>query len=63
MALSARGIGVVMTTHDLAQARRVAERIVLMHRGRVVETGEAGAFFASPRTALARRFLAGDWLD
>ncbi|MFN7643374.1 MAG: ATP-binding cassette domain-containing protein [Burkholderiales bacterium] len=63
MALSARGIGVVMTTHDLAQARRVAERIVLMHRGRVVEAGEAGAFFASPRTALARRFLAGDWLD
>jgi tungstate transport system ATP-binding protein len=41
----------------------VAERIVLMHRGRVVEAGEAGAFFASPRTALARRFLAGDWLD
>jgi len=63
MALSGRGIGLVMTTHDLAQARRVAQRIVLMHRGRVIETGEAADFFAAPRTTLARRFLAGEWLD
>ena len=63
LALAARGIGLVMTTHDLAQARRVAQRIVLMHRGRVVEDGPADAFFASPRTDVARRFLAGDWLE
>jgi tungstate transport system ATP-binding protein len=63
MALSTRGIGWVMTTHDLAQARRVAEVVVLLHRGRVVEAGDAAAFFAAPRTETARRFLAGDWLD
>jgi tungstate transport system ATP-binding protein len=63
LALSARGTGLVMTTHDLAQARRVAQHVVLMHRGRVVETGEAASFFAAPRTEAARRFLAGDWLD
>jgi tungstate transport system ATP-binding protein len=63
LALSARGIGLVMTTHDLAQARRVAQHVVMMHRGRVVESGEAAEFFAAPRTDAARRFVAGDWLD
>jgi tungstate transport system ATP-binding protein len=63
MALSERGVGLMMATHDLAQARRVAQRVVLLHRGRVVEAGAAQAFFAAPRTELARRFLAGDWLD
>jgi len=60
---SRSGRGFVMTTHDLAQARRLAQHVVLLHRGRVVEHGEASAFFAAPRTALAARFLAGEWLD
>jgi len=63
LALSARGCGLVMSTHDLGQARRIAERIVLMHRGQVVEAGDAAAFFAAPRTETGRRFLAGDWLE
>jgi tungstate transport system ATP-binding protein len=63
LALSARGCGLVMSTHDLAQARRIAQHVILLHRGRVVETGEAGAFFGAPRTEVARRFLAGEWLD
>lgn len=63
LALSARGCGLVMSTHDLAQARRIAEQIVLLHRGRIVEAGAAGDFFAGPRTEAGRRFLAGDWLD
>lgn len=60
---SRSGRGFVMTTHDLAQARRLAQHVVLLHRGRVVEHGEAQAFFAAPRTALAARFLAGEWLE
>ena len=63
MTLAGRGVGLVMATHDLAQARRVAQTIVLLHRGRVIESGPAEAFFAAPRTDAARRFLAGDWLD
>jgi tungstate transport system ATP-binding protein len=63
LALSARGIGWVMATHDLAQARRVAQHVILLHRGRVVESGEAARFFAAPHSDAARRFLAGDWLD
>jgi tungstate transport system ATP-binding protein len=61
--LSSRGRGIVMTTHDLAQARRLAERIVFMHRGRVEEVSDAAIFFDGPRTTLARRFLHGEWLE
>ncbi|MGZ5826919.1 MAG: ATP-binding cassette domain-containing protein [Xanthobacteraceae bacterium] len=61
-AVAARGIKVVMATHDLGEARRLAGDIVLMHRGRIIESGEATGFFNSPRTDEARTFLAGDLL-
>jgi len=60
--ITARGIKVVMSTHDLGEAKRLAGEIVLMHRGRIVESGAAEAFFAAPRTAEARRFIAGELL-
>jgi tungstate transport system ATP-binding protein len=61
-AVALRGIKVVMSTHDLGEARRLAGEIVLMHRGRVAESGPAEAFFSAPRTAEARRFVAGELL-
>ena len=61
-AIVARGIKVVMSTHDLGEARRLAGEIVLMHRGHVLETGPAETFFNEPRTPEARRFLAGELL-
>jgi len=61
-ALALRGIKIVLATHDLAEARRLAGDIVLLHRGSVVETGPAEAFFAGPSTPEARRFLAGELL-
>jgi tungstate transport system ATP-binding protein len=61
-AIAARGIKVVMATHDLGEARRLAGDIVFLHRGRIAETGDARAFFDSPRTSEARTFLAGDLL-
>lgn len=61
-AIAGSGIKVVMATHDLGEARRLADEIVFMHRGRIVETGEAKAFFRSPQTVEARTFLAGDLL-
>jgi tungstate transport system ATP-binding protein len=57
-----RGIKVVMSTHDLGEARRIAGEIVLMHRGRVVENSPAVEFFANPKTQEARRFVAGELL-
>jgi tungstate transport system ATP-binding protein len=57
-----RGIKVVMSTHDLGEAKRVAGEIVLLHRGRVIENGPAEAFFAAPKTAEGRRFIDGELL-
>ena len=61
-AIAARGIKVVMSTHDLGQARRVAGDIMLMHRGRIIERAEAEAFFTAPRTAEAAKFVGGELL-
>jgi len=61
-AVAARGIKVVMATHDLGEARRLAGEIVLMHRGRIIETNDAAAFFTTPKTPEAARFVAGELL-
>ena len=60
--ISARGVKVVMSTHDLGQARRLAGDVVLLHRGRLIEQAPAADFFAAPRTEEARRFIAGELL-
>jgi tungstate transport system ATP-binding protein len=61
-AVAARGINVVMSTHDLGEARRLAGEIVLLHRGRIVDSGPSEAFFSAPRTEEGRRFIAGELL-
>jgi len=61
-AIGARGVKIVMATHDLGEARRLAGEIVLLHRGSVVESGPAGAFFAAPATEEGRKFIAGELL-
>jgi tungstate transport system ATP-binding protein len=60
--VAARGIKVVMSTHDLGEARRLGGEIVLMHRGRVIERTPSGAFFAAPQTEEGRRFIRGELL-
>ena len=59
-AIGESGTKIVMTTHDLGQARRMADEVLFMHRGRVLEHGPAAAFFAGPKSAAAQAFLAGD---
>lgn len=61
-AITARGIKVVMSTHNLGQARRLAGEVILVHRGRIVEHAPAEAFFTAPRTAEAATFIAGELL-
>jgi tungstate transport system ATP-binding protein len=60
--VATRGIKVVMSTHDLGEAKRLAGEIVLLHRGRVIERGPADAFFSAPQTEEARRFITGQLL-
>lgn len=60
--IRAAGARIVMSTHDLAQARRLGDEVLFMHKGRVLEHTPAGEFFAQPRSALARAFLQGELL-
>lgn len=60
--VSAGGVKVVMATHDLGEAKRLAGEIVLLHRGRVIEAGPAEKVLSSPTTDDARRFIAGELL-
>jgi tungstate transport system ATP-binding protein len=59
-AIHAEGTTIVMSTHNLGQARRLGERVVFLHGGRVVEVTPAIQFFDAPRTAEAAAFLEGE---
>ena len=61
-AVAARGVKVVMSTHDLGQARRVGGDVALLHRGRLIEHAPAADLFTAPRTEEAKRFIAGELL-
>lgn len=56
------GTHIILCTHDLHQARRLADEVVFMHAGRVIEQAPAARFFDEPATDDARAFLAGDLL-
>ena len=51
---------IFFSTHDMAQARRLADHVIFIHHGRILEQGPAAEFFTRPATAEARAFLAGD---
>jgi len=51
------GVKIVMTTHDLGQARRLADEVIFLHRGRLFEHTPADEFFEQPRTAESRAFV------
>ncbi|MFZ4531789.1 MAG: ATP-binding cassette domain-containing protein [Alsobacter sp.] len=54
------GVTVLMATHDLGQARRLAGRVLFLAAGRLVEDAPVDRFFTAPATPQARTFLAGD---
>ncbi len=60
--IHARGTTIVMTTHNLAQAKRLADDVVFLHEGRLVEQSPAREFFNAPRTPEAAAFLEGERL-
>ena len=51
---------IFFSTHDMAQARRLADYVLFIHHGRIIEQGPAHAFFSGPQTEEARAFLAGE---
>jgi tungstate transport system ATP-binding protein len=53
------GAKTILVTHDIGQARRLADEVVFLHRGRLEELSPAGRFFDAPASAAARAFLEG----
>ncbi|MBL6458138.1 ABC transporter ATP-binding protein [Belnapia sp. T6] len=51
-------LSLVFITHDLRVAAQICDRILVMHRGEVVETGETGSLFAAPQHPYTRSLLA-----
>ncbi|MGC8875636.1 ATP-binding cassette domain-containing protein [Thermus sp.] len=58
-AAAGEGRGVVLATHDLFQARRLAGRVLFLLQGEAVELAEARDFFQAPRDPRSRAFLEG----
>jgi ABC-type glutathione transport system ATPase component len=50
-------MGVLLITHDIGVVTEVADRLVVMHRGKVVESGDADQIFEAPRDSYTRTLL------
>jgi tungstate transport system ATP-binding protein len=60
--ISKTGTKIIMTTHDLGQARRLADEVLFLHRGQLLEHGAAAEFFSAPQSKEATAFLEGHLL-
>jgi len=62
-AIRQSGVKIILTTHDLGQARRHAGEVIFLHHGLLLEHTPATRFFTRPQSAEAQAFLAGELLD
>ena len=62
LATAAAGTRVIMATHDMGQARRLASGVLFVMGGRIIETGSAPDIFSTPKTSELKAFLKGDIL-
>ena len=60
--IHAAGTKIIMTTHNMGQARRLADEVLFIHQGRLLEQSPAAAFFSAPKNPLAEAFIRGDLL-
>ncbi|MCA0301497.1 MAG: amino acid ABC transporter ATP-binding protein [Proteobacteria bacterium] len=58
--LAQRGMTMISVTHEMGFARRVADLVVFMHKGKVWESGPTAEVFANPRTAEFRQFVGSE---
>lgn len=59
----AGGTRIVMATHDIGQAKRLADHVVFLMHGKIIESRSAEAFFAGPQTRQATALLQGDIVE
>ena len=57
--LRTKNTKIIFITHDLSQARRLAEDIIFMHKGKLEAFQSAQAFFENPESKFAESFIQG----
>lgn len=55
--LASEGMTMLCVTHEMAFARKIADRVIFMDAGEIVEMNEPGAFFDNPQSRRAKTFL------
>jgi polar amino acid transport system ATP-binding protein len=58
--LARGGMTMILVTHEMAFARRVATQTIFMHQGKIWEEGPSAELFANPKTAELRQFVKSD---
>ena len=53
----ANGTSIIMTTHNRAQAERLAQHVLFIHAGKILESRASSTFFATPNHPIAKQFL------
>lgn len=61
-AMKSRARLILLVTHNIFQAGRLADMVVFLYQGKLVETAPAGSFFERPQTELARSYIAGEMI-
>ena len=58
--LAQRGMTMICVTHEMGFARRVADLVVFMHKGKIWESAPTAELFANPKTAEFRQFVGSE---
>lgn len=58
--MKARKLLIVMVTHNVFQARRLADQVILLLQGKIVEAADNKSFFENPASPITRKFLNGE---
>ena len=57
--VSKQGTKIILVTHDIGQAKRLADDVLFLHHGKLAEHSSAKSFFRKPKSAAAKSYLAG----
>ena len=54
-----KGVKILFVTHDILQAQRIADEILFMDKGTIIEHNKVNLFFPTPKTKVAQNFISG----